>query len=111
MWSMSSERETRSAAAALQARLERRYAAVLPERLAELRAALTRARSDPDALEPARELAHRLKGTAGSYGFAEVADGIARLEAVLVSLTPPDWSAIEEALVRVERAAAAASAP
>jgi HPt (histidine-containing phosphotransfer) domain-containing protein len=106
---MSDERNRRATAAALQARLERRYAAVLPERIAGLRDAITQARRDPDGLEPARELAHRLKGTAGSYGFAEVADGIARIEAALFASAPPDWSAIEEALAGVERSTAAVS--
>jgi HPt (histidine-containing phosphotransfer) domain-containing protein len=107
---MNRERDRRTGVAALQARLERRYASVLPERVADLRAALARARSDPDGLEPARELAHRLKGTAGSYGFAEVADGIARIETALLVAAPPDWSAIEETLDGVEQDAVAVSA-
>lgn len=107
---MGRERDTRASVAALQAKLERRYAKVLPERIADLRAALLRAQRDPDGLEPARELAHRLKGTVGSYGFAEVADGIARIETALVAAAPPDWSAIEEALDGVEKDAADASA-
>jgi diguanylate cyclase (GGDEF)-like protein len=65
------------------------FARALPERLASLGDAITRARSQPenaDALREAHRLAHNLKGTAGSYGFAQAADAGAYAETQLGEL-------------------------
>jgi chemotaxis protein histidine kinase CheA len=63
----------RTAQAAEIASLRLGYARSLPERLGCLRAAVLawgRAPDDGELLSRAESLAHRLRGTAGSYGFA-----------------------------------------
>lgn len=68
------------------AHLAAEYARALPGKLAELRAAADRAASaepgDP-AREDATRRAHRLRGTAGSYGFAAVGALCGQLESAL----------------------------
>jgi len=57
------------------ARLRQEYARALPGKIDTLAAALDRLRGGPgapDLFEAARLLAHRLRGTAGSYGFVDV---------------------------------------
>ena len=85
------------------------YRRKLPGRLAQLGALLGRAR-DPHGtqqLEAARELAHTLKGTSGSYGLNDVSVELGRIEEHLVRLlegAPADsadlWEDIERALMR-----------
>ena len=60
-----------------------------------------------DELESARSLAHRVKGTAGSYGFDSASAALARIEEQLEGLLEkagPDparaWDEIERALER-----------
>ena len=62
--------------------LRRDYAASLPAKLDELAAALDEAERSgaPAALAQATSLAHRLAGTAGSYGLAEVSASASVLE-------------------------------
>ena len=74
----------------------------LDEALAVLRAAP----GEPDAAAQARALAHRLGGTAGSYGFVAVGDAASALEALL-SAPQLDEPAIDGA-VEVLRLAAEA---
>ena len=47
-------------------------------------------------------MAHRLRGTAGSYGFQAVSEAAAQLEAALAS--PLQWSEIEPAVEAVRAA-------
>ncbi len=82
------------------AALAAEYAAGLPGRAAEIAAAV--ARRD---LEDARARAHRLRGTAGAYGFADVSDSAAAIEDALEA-TAPDWSAIDAHCARLVRSAA-----
>ena len=84
------------------------YRERLPEKLRELETRLRDARGggSPERREQARLLAHTLKGTAGSYGFVDVASELESIESVLDEI-PADqaadaasWSRIEEALSR-----------
>jgi HPt (histidine-containing phosphotransfer) domain-containing protein len=64
-----------------------RYAAALPEQADEVRRlweACVSAPGDRGAAEELHARAHRLAGTAGSFGFHEVSAASARMEAALV---------------------------
>jgi diguanylate cyclase (GGDEF)-like protein len=88
------------------ARLRQEYARALPAKLDSLAAALDRLRETPgsaDLLEAARLLAHRLRGTAGSYGFVDVSAAAGRIEDILVEAPPGGpgpaaWEGLEAAL-------------
>jgi HPt (histidine-containing phosphotransfer) domain-containing protein len=96
------------------AALCRTYAERLPARLLALRAQIddARARRAPGALGEARDSAHKLHGTAGSYGFAEVTAAFGAVERAIDELVArgeaadPDWSAVDAALDACERAIA-----
>ncbi len=65
------------------AALYRDYAKSLPRRVRRIGDALRasrRAPGDARSLEKARTLAHRLRGTAGSYGFEAVSAAAGRVE-------------------------------
>ncbi len=94
--------------------LQSSYGASLPEKVRTLAQALHRVRRQPDdsgAFVEARLLAHRLKGSAGSFGFDMVGDAAARLEEALdqVELKGPSraeaWSRIASVLTELVRAA------
>lgn len=84
------------------------YRKRLPEKLRELETQLRGARAEGRAerREATRLLVHTLKGTAGSYGFVEVAAELEAIESVLEGVTAEEaldvagWSRIEEALSR-----------
>jgi HPt (histidine-containing phosphotransfer) domain-containing protein len=89
------------------AALQRGYAGKLRARLDRLRADIARARhGDQSALEDAAREAHKLHGTAGSYGFAEVSEALGKIEVALEQMlatgaeTPDDWDAVLHALGR-----------
>jgi hypothetical protein len=66
------------------------YALALPGRVRRLATALRAWRRAPGTfahLERARALAHRLRGTAGSYGFAAVGQAAGRIEIALFHTT------------------------
>ncbi len=65
----------------------------------------TRATADRDALDAARALAHRLRGTAGSYGFTAVSVAAGDVEDLLVAGVP-DLESLERAVRRLTTAAA-----
>jgi CheY-like chemotaxis protein len=93
--------------------LRESYRRRLPELVAELGASLSD--TVPPArkrIEAARELAHRLKGTTGSYGFDEVSAELAQIEAGLDGLLARSggdlamtWHEISAALRRARTAA------
>jgi DNA-binding response OmpR family regulator len=97
------------------------YARHLPERLLELLAAVTRARTDPGcapALAAARRLLHQLKGSAPMFGCAAIGAGAARAEAAMSRLehalpaqVPDIWSEVDTALGDVTRAVELAKVP
>ena len=79
--------------------LRAEYRAVLPDRLAELLAAVVLARTTPSAIGGALAIAHRLAGTAGSYGFHELGDACAAVEDALArAQTNADWGPVDAAL-------------
>jgi chemotaxis protein histidine kinase CheA len=58
------------------------YRRSLPEQLAAL-ATLLEAPASAETADAAWRLAHRLKGTAGSYGFSELATALEAIEEIL----------------------------
>ena len=68
--------------------LRAEYLADLPGQLPALVAAVERARTEGEAAAAARASAHRLRGTAGTYGLTAVAEAAARLEESLELLSP-----------------------
>jgi DNA-binding response OmpR family regulator len=79
-----------------------RYGAGLGEKARALTAAMERARAgSAEALEEAYELAHKLAGTAGSYGFGAVSVAARTLEVELKRAwdgkAAADWKALEAA--------------
>jgi chemotaxis protein histidine kinase CheA len=90
------------------AELRSGYALKLPGLLRDLAGALARGRVDPASLGEARRQAHRLQGTAGSYGFVAVGAATKRIEAALLhvepSTSPVDWDAIDVALAEARAA-------
>jgi len=95
------------------------YGARLEEKLRELTEAMERARAgNAEGMDAAYQLAHKLHGTAGSYGFHAVSGAARQLEALLKPArdgkTAPDWRAVEAArqeLAKAARSASPASAP
>ena len=68
------------------ARLVAEYVGSLTEKLTTLERALMQARHSAEALAEAREVAHRMRGTAGCYGFRELSDVAAILDEQLTAL-------------------------
>jgi HPt (histidine-containing phosphotransfer) domain-containing protein len=82
--------------------LSAEYATRLEGKVRELTAAMERARAgSAEALEEAHQLAHKLHGTAGSYGFHAVSGAARNLETLLRRSRDgkgaPDWSALDAA--------------
>ncbi len=84
-----------------------RYRPRLRRDLAELDEKLCSAREGPaaeGALEEAKRLAHRVKGTSGSYGLDEVSASLARIESLLEPLLGGTRSGADEPWGEIERA-------
>jgi CheY-like chemotaxis protein len=92
--------------------LRAEYAAVLPGKLAELRAALHAVRVKPlddELYTAALRIAHRISGTAGSYGFITLGEACGRIEEQLPMVRTGDmgwWRNITSALVQAKAALA-----
>lgn len=90
--------------------LQARFAVSLHERLDRLDALVHAAHegSTEGALAEALVVAHRLAGTAGSYGYVETGEAAAALEAVLgrIAEGSTDPSTWDEALAALTRARA-----
>ncbi|HWV36867.1 MAG TPA: response regulator [Vulgatibacter sp.] len=87
-------------------RLREAYREELPSRLGELRAAVedaARAPEDVEAIGVARDLAHRLRGTAGSYGFLQVGEEAGRIEELLLQARSEGY--LGEGQIRAARTA------
>lgn len=69
----------------LLAELRAAYRATIPERVEELARFLASARR-----AEAIAVAHRLRGTAGTYGFLDVGDAAGRIEDALLAGAPMD---------------------
>jgi chemotaxis protein histidine kinase CheA len=91
------------------------YALELPGEVEALMAAVQRARSEQGRAEltvEARRIAHRLCGTAGSYGFTEIGEAAAELEVALKAIeiaasAPAEaWAKIDGTLQRITAALA-----
>jgi diguanylate cyclase (GGDEF)-like protein len=90
------------------------YAASLPAKIQELTDALAEVRRVPDTAHvygPAKLLAHRLRGTAGAFGFMMVGECAGRIEDALPRVLDADeavrastWRTIEQALGEAARA-------
>ncbi|MBL8714919.1 MAG: response regulator [Myxococcales bacterium] len=94
----------RDAAFALEvAELSKAFGHRLPEKIAALEAAILAAKSLPTEFARAQMLAHRLRGSAGSYGFHGVGEAAGRVEELLSVVrdgAPRSfwWTEIENAL-------------
>jgi chemotaxis protein histidine kinase CheA len=89
--------------------LRREFALTLPAKLRELEESVrgSRARpSDKAAWELARQTAHRLRGTAGTYGFEEEGEAAGVIEDALATLAQPqtDPDAQDRAWADIARA-------
>jgi len=116
----SSSPTTLAAQAALDALAELRagYAHDLPDRVERMALALRawrHAPADMVRLEGARVLAHKLHGTAGSYGFPDVGEAAGRIEDAVrtIERTPSEdhaaaWSEVWTSLREAEALALAA---
>lgn len=97
------------------AALNAEYGARLREKVTGLGALLVRVRAgDRAALDEAYGVAHKLHGTAGSYGFGEVSSAAGRLEAVLKpgrDGARVDGAALEVAFLALTAAAAIPEKP
>ncbi|MEE8165592.1 MAG: response regulator, partial [Myxococcota bacterium] len=93
--------------AALRA-LRASYREKLPDQLDQLTERLRAAR-EPDgsaAIGQAREIAHRLAGTAGSYGFEDIGAALGNIDDTLREISAEDvenarWSTIDAALAEI----------
>jgi HPt (histidine-containing phosphotransfer) domain-containing protein len=87
-------------------RLRERYRGRLRRDIEALDALLREARTARSALEEAHRVAHRLKGTSGSYGLCQSSEALEQIESQLADLLggPPDpgagWNEIEQSLLR-----------
>ena len=100
-----------SARARLQA-VRERFASRLAARVDELLSEIERARTGDTELTAAIALAHRLAGTAGSFGYTEAGEQAAVVEAVLQRIasttsappgrTDPVWSELDAAVQRLQ---------
>jgi diguanylate cyclase (GGDEF)-like protein len=64
--------------------LQREYAAALPDRIDELANAINALQNRPSTLPEVMNRAHRLRGTAGTFGFSAVSHAAAEIEDLLV---------------------------
>jgi diguanylate cyclase (GGDEF)-like protein len=106
-------------ALAAMAQMRAEYARDLPGKLNALVASVASARAGQAQVAlrlEARTLAHRISGTAGSYGFPEVGSACAHLEELIVGLgetlesaLPAAWASVSQAAATVLVAAARSS--
>ncbi|MFZ5479457.1 MAG: diguanylate cyclase [Myxococcota bacterium] len=82
-------------------RLAEGFRAALPGRIAELQEALERARSPGGDPEDAQRLAHKLRGTAGSYGLHRIGAAAGVVEDQLRD-GAPSWPLVAGALREIE---------
>jgi chemotaxis protein histidine kinase CheA len=97
-------------------RLRESYRRSLQDQILRFGEDLRRARKSKSMradLQSARQVAHRLKGTSGSYGFDESSTALARIEAhldAMIASVPIDaasvWDDIEQSLKQAEKGVA-----
>ena len=85
--------------------LQAGFTAKLPQKLDELEAAIVFAKIDREGIAAARGLAHRLRGSAGSYGHAELGETVGSVEDLLAkaqadpsSIRPFLWEEVDNLL-------------
>jgi len=85
------------------------YREKLPDQLGELTERLRASRepSGSEAFLQAREIAHRIAGTAGSYGFGDIGAALGRIDEALQEVSAEDvedarWSDIDAALAEIQ---------
>ncbi len=90
--------------------LRANYREKLPEQLDELDETLRAAREaqDPARFSQAGEIAHRLAGTAGSYGLADIGAEFAKIDDALREVAPEDlasarWRDLDAAVARIRQ--------
>jgi HPt (histidine-containing phosphotransfer) domain-containing protein len=84
------------------------YREKLPDQLSELtkRLRASREAGDSEAFLQAREIAHRLAGTAGSYGFGDIGAALGEIEDALREVSAENvedarWSDIDAAVAEI----------
>ena len=83
------------------AQIMREFRASLLVRISDMRAAMAAAQTgDPEARERLQTLAHRLRGSAGSFGLAEIGE-IARIIENECKIGP-NWNAVLAAIEAIE---------
>lgn len=96
------------AAKARLAAVQAKFAGKLCDRIDELAAVLADAERDATALPKAIELAHRLAGTAGSFGYGAAGEEAGALEAKLIALRDgADDRSWPETIAQLQRVVAA----
>ena len=88
------------------AQLADRYAARLPEKISRIEAAWQRLQAGNDTASHAaslRNLAHKLAGTAASYGYGKLGDAAAALERHLDTITNREHAVTDSAYATTER--------
>jgi HPt (histidine-containing phosphotransfer) domain-containing protein len=80
-----------------------RFAGRLAARIAELGEIVQQVRADEADLPDAITLAHRLAGTAGSFGYQEAGEAAAAVDQALTRIRDGDdaWSEVESALAEL----------
>ncbi len=100
--------------------LKSEYARNLPQKLRDLAGLCRQVRADPSSSSAAAEAqmrAHRLRGTAGSYGYREVGEAAGLVEDALARACQAgggerDWLEVEQALaLTLARSESAAASP
>ncbi len=97
------------------AKLHKEFSERLPDKLSELTEAICAAKLDSSCVDAARMLAHRLRGSAGSYGHPAVGESVGIVEDLLAEVDTDGvgrrflWEDLEQALR--DARAAVASAP
>jgi HPt (histidine-containing phosphotransfer) domain-containing protein len=108
---VSAEQDAMIQAAFAELRVE--FAGKLPDRIEAVSRAIRAAgaaREDGELRDAARSVAHKLRGSAGSYGFPEISAAAGRIEEAFVDLRgevaadpAASWRVILEALAELER--------
>jgi CheY-like chemotaxis protein len=99
------------------AELYRQFAEQLPAKIGAIEEEVAAMRTDPQRLSRARDMAHALRGSAGSYGFAGVSESMGVVEYLLTEAStqrevqrPYFWEELQASL-RVASARAQATHP
>lgn len=84
------------------AKMSAEFSQRLPHKIDEIATCLAQVKAGEQPVSGAITLAHRLHGSAGSYGFSEVGRHIGKIEKLLGA--PLDWEQIDQTLLDARRA-------